>query len=64
MFIYGPGAGCSGESQLVKPGDELKFTGSTTQSFNSDGHEVVIMQQICHEHEKKVISMTLRFIYC
>ena len=26
MFIFAPGAGCSGEAKLVKPGDELIFS--------------------------------------
>ena len=29
MYIYAPGAGCTGEAKLVTPGDELIFSNST-----------------------------------
>ena len=29
MYIYAPGAGCTGEAKLVAPGDELIFSTST-----------------------------------
>ena len=35
MFVFAPGAGCSSEAQLVKPGDELIFTGSNNISQDS-----------------------------
>ena len=31
MYIYAPGAGCTGEAKLVRPGDELIF--STTSQW-------------------------------
>ena len=34
MYVFEPGAGCTGEAKLVKPGDEMIFT-------NTSGNEVV-----------------------
>ena len=29
MYVYAPGAGCSGDAKLVAPGDELIFSNPT-----------------------------------
>ena len=31
MFVFAPGAGCTGEATLVQPGDEMIFTGETQE---------------------------------
>ena len=38
MYVFAPGAGCSGDAKLVKPGDEMIFSSSwETEKKGSDG---------------------------
>ena len=32
MFVFAPGAGCSGVPKLVQPGDELVFSGKSEEN--------------------------------
>ena len=37
MYIFAPGTGCTGESKLVKPGDELIFFSSSPSNGQAEG---------------------------
>ena len=48
MFIFAPGAGCTGDAKLVKPGDDMIFNSSV--SFYEDTTNIVcgsMVQSIC-----------------
>ena len=36
MFVYAPGAGCTGEAKLVKIGEDLNVTASWSYDSGSD----------------------------
>ena len=41
MYVFAPGAGCSGDAKLVRPGDEMIFNGKIEETLdgNSDGFD-------------------------
>ena len=43
MYVYAPGAGCSGDAKLEAPGDELIF--SNTSQWEANIMNIMIMKQ-------------------
>ena len=37
MYMFAPGAGCTGVIKLVQPGDEMIFTGQSVESNSNTG---------------------------
>ena len=59
MFIFAPGSGCTGEARLVKPGDELIFSGDSSSNQIS-----VVNNEVISEGSKaclQVVSSQRKF---
>ena len=55
MYVFAPGAGFSGESRLVQPGDELIFSG---MSFNSTQNSSEVSQKtVVNDDESTQLDM-------
>ena len=52
MYIYEPGAGCTGDAKLVKPGDELIF--STSSQWHD--RQTPLLSDVTVKEEKAVAS--------
>ena len=67
MFIYGPGAGFSGECKFVAPGDELKFNEKVKSEVDvtiTQGFQCASSTQFTSDGlDEKFCQMPLRFIY-
>ena len=55
MYIYAPGAGCTGEAKLVTPGDELIF--STSSQWHQK--DAPLLSQVEGNAEEKLVSTCL-----
>ena len=49
MYVFAPGAGCTGESKLVRPGDEMIFSNSINfgEHSNSSSVPVPVVKSTC-----------------
>ena len=45
MYVFAPGAGCTGPTQLVKPGDELIFNSSYNPSDWTSGNSIKVEEE-------------------
>ena len=52
MYIHAPGAGCTGEAKLVKPGDELIF--STSSQWQEC--DAPLLSDVALKHEEGLAS--------
>ena len=50
MYIYAPGAGCTGDAKLVKPGDELIFC----NGIQWEQREGPLLSEVLVKHEKSI----------
>ena len=57
MFIFAPGAGCTGEAKLVKPGDEMIFNNSG--KFQEDSSGISTVGSTCDSIGNFVASSSL-----
>ena len=59
MFMFAPGAGCTGVPRLVQPGEELIFSGESVESdwnngISSDNVTESLETQVHSSHEQGV----------
>ena len=61
MFIFAPGSGCSGEVELVRPGDELPF-GQSNIEGNVMTDTMCMELQVLTNSTEKVEKLSMQFL--